>query len=64
MNNEKHERPRKNYMEAVLTVSMRRLSHEIISGHFVSFVVKKDHAHPGSLDALLEILSRMMPIKL
>ncbi len=28
-------------MEAALTVSMSRTSHEIFSGHFVSFVVKK-----------------------
>ena len=30
-------------MEAALTAGMRRTSHEIFSGHFVSFVVKKIH---------------------
>ena len=28
---------------------MRRTLHEIFSGHFVSFVVKKYHCHPDSL---------------
>ena len=49
LNNEKHETTRKNYMEAALTASMRRTLHEIFSGHFVSFVVKKYHRHPVSL---------------
>ena len=51
-NNEKHETTRKNFMEAALTASMRRTSHAIFSGHFVSFVVKKYHCHPVT-DALL-----------
>jgi len=38
-------------MEAALTASMRRPSHAIFSGHFVSFVVKKYHGHPVT-DAL------------
>ena len=38
-------------MEAALTASMRRTLHEIFSGHFVSFVVKKNHCHPVT-DAL------------
>ena len=50
-NNEKHETTRKNCMEAALTASMRRTSHAIFSGHFVSFVVKKYHCHPVT-DAL------------
>ncbi len=29
-------------MEAALTANMRRTSHAIFSGHFVSFVVKKN----------------------
>ena len=49
LNNEKHETTRKNFMEAALTASMRRTLHEIFSGHFVSFVVKKYHRHPVSL---------------
>ncbi|MDD3954611.1 MAG: hypothetical protein PHY82_11925, partial [Lentisphaeria bacterium] len=35
LNNEKHETTRKNFMEAALTASMRRTSHEIFSGHWV-----------------------------
>jgi len=50
-NNKKHEPTRKNCMEAALTASMRRTSHAIFSGHFVSFVVKKYHCHPVT-DAL------------
>ncbi len=32
LNNEKHEKTRKNFMEAALTANMRRTSHEIFSG--------------------------------
>jgi len=42
LNNEKHETTRKNFMEVALTASMHRTLHEIFSGHFVSFVVKKN----------------------
>jgi len=49
LNNEKHKTTRKNFMEAALTASMRRTLHEIFSGHFVFFVVKKYHRHPVSL---------------
>ena len=55
MNNEKHETTRKNFMKAALTASMRRTLHEIFSGHFVSFVVKKSHFHPVSLTHYSEI---------
>jgi len=40
-------------MEAALTASMRRTSHEIFSGHFVSFVVKKIPLSPSFTDVLL-----------
>ena len=33
-------------MEAALTASMRRTSHEIFSGRFVSLVEKKYHSYP------------------
>ena len=56
-NNEKHETTRKNCMEAALTASMRRTSHAIFSGHFVSFVVKKYHCHPVT-DAIRTFLNR------
>ena len=52
LNNEKHETTRKNFMEAALTAGMRRTSHEIFSGHFVSFVVKKIPVSPSFTDAL------------
>jgi len=52
LNNETHETPRKNFMEAALTASMRRTSHEIFSGHFVSFVVKKRPLSHSFTDAL------------
>ena len=51
-NNEKRETTRKNFMEAALTAGMRRTSHEIFSGHFVSFVVKKIPMSPSFTDAL------------
>jgi len=47
LNNEKHEKTRKNFMEAALTASMRRTSHEIFSRLFVLFVVKKIPLSPG-----------------
>jgi len=49
LNNEKHEKTRKKFMEAALTANMRRTSHEIFSSHFVSFVVKKSLS-PGLTD--------------
>jgi len=37
-------------MEAALTASMRRSSHEIFSGRFVLFVVQKEfRCYPGAL---------------
>jgi len=47
LNSEKHETTRKNFMKAALTASMRRTSHKIFSGHFVSFVVKKIPLSPN-----------------
>ncbi len=40
-------------MEAALTANMRRTSHAIFSGHFVSFVVKKKFLCYPVTDALL-----------
>jgi len=56
LNNEKHKTPRKNFMEAALTVSMRRSSHEIFSGRFVLFVVKKIPLSTTSFDASLPLV--------
>jgi len=53
LNSEKHETTRKNFMAVALTAGMRRTLHEIFSGHFVSFVVKKIPLSLGFTDALL-----------
>ena len=41
-------------MEAALTAGMRRTSHEIFSGRFVHFVVKKHPCHRASLPHYLK----------
>src|SRR5574344_657699 len=57
LNNEMHETTRKNFMEAALTVRIRRYLHEIFSCHFVSFVVKKYQCYPASLTHYRRIMA-------
>ena len=56
LNNEKHKMPRKNFMAGGLFANMRRSSHEIFSGHFVLFVVKKIPQSPSFADAIQALL--------
>ncbi len=43
LNNEKHEKPRKNFMEVAFSARMCCARHEIFSCPLVSFVVKKHY---------------------